>query len=218
MHGEDRAGAVPDRLDELEAAVRGERVADRVGPRGHLVGRQRNAEVRLDLGVVTAVALGVDDLHAPIVEAADCGSRAARFGACRSVRAAHPEASPAPPPARPRSSGWSTGRWRPSRRRTATRSARSRSSSRTSRRPSSSPRTASSRTTGCTGCTRACPGPSTPPTGPRRPNRITLFRLPLEEDFPDADELEEEVRMTVLHELAHHLGIDDDRLDELGAG
>jgi predicted Zn-dependent protease with MMP-like domain len=49
------------------------------------------------------------------------------------------------------------------------------------------------------------------------PNRITLFRLPLEEDFPDAAELEEEVRMTVLHELAHHLGIDDDRLDELGA-
>ena len=50
------------------------------------------------------------------------------------------------------------------------------------------------------------------------PNRITLFRLPLEDDFPDATELEEEVRMTVLHELAHHLGIDDDRLDELGAG
>lgn len=49
------------------------------------------------------------------------------------------------------------------------------------------------------------------------PNRITLFRLPLEEDFPDSDELEDEVRMTVLHELAHHLGIDDDRLDELGA-
>ena len=50
------------------------------------------------------------------------------------------------------------------------------------------------------------------------PNRITLFRLPLEDDFPDAEELEYEVRLTVLHELAHHLGIDDDRLDELGAG
>lgn len=49
------------------------------------------------------------------------------------------------------------------------------------------------------------------------PNRITLFRLPLEEDFPDRAELEAEVRMTVLHELAHHLGIDDDRLHELGA-
>ncbi len=50
------------------------------------------------------------------------------------------------------------------------------------------------------------------------PNRITLFRVPLEEDFPDSGELEAEVRMTVLHELAHHLGIDDHRLDELGAG
>ncbi|HET9853277.1 MAG TPA: metallopeptidase family protein [Candidatus Limnocylindrales bacterium] len=50
------------------------------------------------------------------------------------------------------------------------------------------------------------------------PNRITLFRVPLEEDFPDPAELEAEVRMTVLHELAHHLGIDDHRLDELGAG
>ena len=49
------------------------------------------------------------------------------------------------------------------------------------------------------------------------PNRITLFRVPLEEDFPDVAGLEAEVRMTVLHELAHHLGIDDDRLDELGA-
>lgn len=48
------------------------------------------------------------------------------------------------------------------------------------------------------------------------PNRITLFRLPLEEDFPDAWELEAEVRTTVVHELAHHLGIDDDRLTELG--
>lgn len=50
------------------------------------------------------------------------------------------------------------------------------------------------------------------------PNRITLFRLPLQEDFPDPRDLEAEVRLTVLHELAHHLGIDDERLDELGAG
>jgi predicted Zn-dependent protease with MMP-like domain len=48
------------------------------------------------------------------------------------------------------------------------------------------------------------------------PNKISLFRLPLEEDFPDPDELADEVRITVIHELAHHLGIDDDRLDELG--
>ena len=48
------------------------------------------------------------------------------------------------------------------------------------------------------------------------PNRITLFRLPLEEDFADPDELADEVWLTVIHELAHHLGIDDDRLHELG--
>ena len=48
------------------------------------------------------------------------------------------------------------------------------------------------------------------------PNKISLFRIPLEEDFPDPDELAEEVRVTVIHELAHHLGIDDDRLEELG--
>jgi len=48
------------------------------------------------------------------------------------------------------------------------------------------------------------------------PNRITLFRLPLEEDFAHPEDLAEEVRITVIHELAHHLGIDDDRLDELG--
>ena len=48
------------------------------------------------------------------------------------------------------------------------------------------------------------------------PNRITLFRLPLEEDFPDPDDLADEVWVTVVHELAHHLGIEDDRLHELG--
>ena len=47
-------------------------------------------------------------------------------------------------------------------------------------------------------------------------NKISLFRLPLEEDFPDPADLAAEVRLTVLHELAHHLGIDDDRLDALG--
>jgi predicted Zn-dependent protease with MMP-like domain len=49
------------------------------------------------------------------------------------------------------------------------------------------------------------------------PTRIVLFRLPLEEDFPDPDDLADEVRITILHELAHHLGIEDeDRLLELG--
>ena len=48
------------------------------------------------------------------------------------------------------------------------------------------------------------------------PNKITLYRMPLEEDFPDPRDLAEEVRETVIHELAHHMGIDDDRLSELG--
>jgi predicted Zn-dependent protease with MMP-like domain len=47
-------------------------------------------------------------------------------------------------------------------------------------------------------------------------NKITLFRLPLEEDFADPDQLAEEVTRTVVHELAHHVGIDDRRLHELG--
>jgi predicted Zn-dependent protease with MMP-like domain len=48
------------------------------------------------------------------------------------------------------------------------------------------------------------------------PNKISLFRGPLEEDFRHPAELAEEVRRTVLHELAHHAGFDDDRLTELG--
>jgi predicted Zn-dependent protease with MMP-like domain len=48
------------------------------------------------------------------------------------------------------------------------------------------------------------------------PNRIILFRLPLEADFADPDELADEVWATVIHELAHHLGVDDSRLEELG--
>ncbi len=48
------------------------------------------------------------------------------------------------------------------------------------------------------------------------PNKISLFRYPLEADFADPEDLEEEVRITVIHELAHHLGIDDHRLGELG--
>jgi predicted Zn-dependent protease with MMP-like domain len=47
------------------------------------------------------------------------------------------------------------------------------------------------------------------------PNKITLYRLPLETDFPDPDDLAEEVKRTVVHELAHHAGISDERLHEL---
>ena len=48
------------------------------------------------------------------------------------------------------------------------------------------------------------------------PDKITIFRKPLVEAFPDPRDLEEELRITVLHELAHYFGIDENRLDELG--
>jgi predicted Zn-dependent protease with MMP-like domain len=48
------------------------------------------------------------------------------------------------------------------------------------------------------------------------PDKITIFRKPLVEAFPDPQELEEEIRITVLHELAHYFGIDEDRLEDLG--
>lgn len=50
------------------------------------------------------------------------------------------------------------------------------------------------------------------------PDVIDIYQEPLEEDFPDDDELTAEIRATVLHELAHFFGIDDDRLEELGLG
>lgn len=48
------------------------------------------------------------------------------------------------------------------------------------------------------------------------PNRIAIYRRPLLEDFTDPDELRDEIRITVLHELGHSFGLDEDRLDELG--
>ena len=51
---------------------------------------------------------------------------------------------------------------------------------------------------------------------PYLPAKISIYRRPLEESFPDPRELEEEIRITVLHELAHYFGIDEERLGELG--
>lgn len=48
------------------------------------------------------------------------------------------------------------------------------------------------------------------------PNRIAIYRLPLETDFPEEAELRDEIRVTVLHELGHYFGLDEDRLAELG--
>lgn len=49
------------------------------------------------------------------------------------------------------------------------------------------------------------------------PDTVTIFREPLLRDFPLPDQLRDQIRRTVLHEIAHHFGIDDDRLHELGA-
>ena len=50
------------------------------------------------------------------------------------------------------------------------------------------------------------------------PDRITLFRGPLTRMCADDDELVEEVAVTVVHEIAHHFGIDDAALHDLGWG
>ncbi|HKH11983.1 MAG TPA: metallopeptidase family protein [Rubrobacter sp.] len=49
------------------------------------------------------------------------------------------------------------------------------------------------------------------------PDKITIFRGPLERDFGQGH-LEEQIRVTVVHEVAHHFGFDEDRLEELGWG
>lgn len=51
------------------------------------------------------------------------------------------------------------------------------------------------------------------------PDKITIFRGPILRICPPGDEdaIRAQVRRTVLHEVAHHFGIDDDRLHEIGA-
>jgi len=51
---------------------------------------------------------------------------------------------------------------------------------------------------------------------PILPDKITLFFEPLIEDFPDPDELREQIRLTVLHEIAHYFGMDDEEIEKLG--
>ena len=48
------------------------------------------------------------------------------------------------------------------------------------------------------------------------PDTISIYRVPLEESFPDPGELQEEVRITVLHELGHYFGLDEDQIAALG--
>ncbi|MFN2420469.1 MAG: metallopeptidase family protein [Gemmatimonadota bacterium] len=48
------------------------------------------------------------------------------------------------------------------------------------------------------------------------PDRILIFRRPILEWADSEDEVVDEVRVTVLHEIGHFFGLDEDRLEELG--
>ncbi|QUR69397.1 hypothetical protein F6B93_22055 [Mycobacterium spongiae] len=48
------------------------------------------------------------------------------------------------------------------------------------------------------------------------PDAITIYRDPLLETCDSTEEVVDQVAITVIHEVAHHFGIDDDRLDQLG--
>jgi predicted Zn-dependent protease with MMP-like domain len=50
------------------------------------------------------------------------------------------------------------------------------------------------------------------------PDRITIFRGPLERAFVSPQAIAREVRVTVMHELGHHLGFEEARLEDLGLG
>jgi len=50
------------------------------------------------------------------------------------------------------------------------------------------------------------------------PDRIVVYRRPLERAFPDPVDLRREIRVTVLHEVGHFFGLDENRIDELGYG
>jgi predicted Zn-dependent protease with MMP-like domain len=53
---------------------------------------------------------------------------------------------------------------------------------------------------------------------PLYPDTIFLYQDPIEEMCDTVEEIEEEIEITVVHEIAHHFGIDEDRLTELGYG
>jgi len=48
------------------------------------------------------------------------------------------------------------------------------------------------------------------------PDKISIYRGPLEEDFPDPAELRREIRITLLHEIGHYFGMEEEELDRLG--
>jgi predicted Zn-dependent protease with MMP-like domain len=51
---------------------------------------------------------------------------------------------------------------------------------------------------------------------PFLPDKITIFAEPLLRDFPDPEKLREEIRLTVVHEIAHYFGMDEEEVEDLG--
>jgi len=51
---------------------------------------------------------------------------------------------------------------------------------------------------------------------PLYPDRIRIFQEPLEAECETESEMKEEIRTTIMHEVAHFFGIDDDELDKMG--
>lgn len=51
---------------------------------------------------------------------------------------------------------------------------------------------------------------------PILPDKITLFSEPLMRDFPDPVELRNQIRLTLLHEIAHYFGMDEKEIEDLG--
>ena len=72
------------------------------------------------------------------------------------------------------------------------------------------------RGSGLFGLYHGVPLPERGDMGGQLPDKISIYRIPLEESFPDPDELRDEIRITVLHELAHYFGLDENRIAELG--
>lgn len=56
----------------------------------------------------------------------------------------------------------------------------------------------------------------TPDDSGALPDVIFLYQRPLEEDFPDREDLIEEIKITLIHEIAHYFGFDEEALEEHG--
>jgi predicted Zn-dependent protease with MMP-like domain len=48
------------------------------------------------------------------------------------------------------------------------------------------------------------------------PDKISIYRIPLQESFPEPDDLRQEIRITVLHELAHYFGLNEEQIARFG--